>query len=242
MGIELAATKTLVEPGTLRELLAGAWINLFPQSPKKESLLILLAQWALETGHGKSVWNYNLGNVKATSSGAYDYCYFACNEVLPTEDAKRYQDKSPSTAKITKRGEDKCVVWFYPKHAACCFRAFATIESGVIDYLSLMSRRFSSAWPFVLKADPVGFCHALKMARYYTADEDEYIRSVSSIFRMYCTKFNGIPLATQKTTPIDWAGALSFPASPVLTPDVLDESPIYSPYSVQLQEQEMLQL
>lgn len=238
MGTELIAAKTPVEAKGLFALLAEAWRTLLQEEPKTESLLVLLAQWALETGHGKSVWNYNLGNVKATSSGPYDYCYFACNEVLLDKQAVHYETASPSTVKITRRVGDKCVVWFYPKHPGCCFRAFRTIEEGIVDYLGMMRRRFSVAWPCVLSGDPAGFCHELKRSKYYTADEAEYTKNVTSIFYSYHKRFTGSTRAAQN--PSSWASAISFAESPVLSPALQDESPIYSLYSVQLEEQALL--
>jgi hypothetical protein len=238
--MELPAERTPIEVGELLVLFRGAWESYLSEVPKKESLLVLLAQWALETGHGKSVWNHNLGNVKATVTGLSDYCFFACNEILSTKRAEQYQSASPSTAKITKRAGDKCVIWFYPKHPACCFRAFTTIELGVVDHFNTMCRRFASAWPFVVKGDPAGFSHALKLAGYYTADEREYTKNVASIFNAYSRRFPDPPKIDRTATCFDWSSAFAFPESAVVEPEDKDESPIYSPFSMQLQEQALL--
>ena len=52
------------------------------------------------------------------------------------------------------------------------------------DYLALLyaSANFRRAWPAVLAGDPAMFCHLLRQANYYTADEGQYTRAVVSIF------------------------------------------------------------
>jgi hypothetical protein len=142
--------------------LRSAWDALFGEIPARESLLVLLAQWALETGRGKSMHCYNLGNIKHVPGDGRDFTYFRCNEII--------------------NGKE---VWFDPPHPACCFRAYPTLEAGAADYLALLQRRFSKAWPAVLAGDPAEFSHQLKVSRYYTADEKLYTKSVVSLFNEF---------------------------------------------------------
>ena len=155
-------------PCTAQEMLDAlyvAWVRYFGAPPDNtDALRILLAQWALETGWGKACHNWNIGNVKAAAGGVYNWQYFRCNEVLNGK-----------------------IVWFDPPNPGCCFRAFSTIEDGVLDHLRLLvqHKTFSLAWPAVITGDPVRYAHVLKMAGYYTADEATYAHNVASLFRTF---------------------------------------------------------
>ena len=136
--------------------LAFAWERLFNEIPSKESLCILLSQWAHETGRGKYCHNWNVGNYKHVEGDGRDYSYFICNEVI--------------------KGKE---VWYHPnvesERPYCCFRAYKTIEAGVVDYMASLNKRFKKAWPAVLAGDPADFAHQLKLQGYYTSSEDDYI-------------------------------------------------------------------
>lgn len=125
----------------------------------RRDVCLLLAQVAFETGLGKSMHRWNLGNAKHVDGDGRDWCSFACTEVL--------------------HGRE---VWFFPPAPACRFRAFRSLDEGAVDYLSMMRRTFRSAWPALLSGDPVAFVSALKAAHYFTADVGLYTRGVSSIF------------------------------------------------------------
>jgi len=175
-----------ITPITREELIPclwQAWLKYFDAPPKKESIWVLVAQIILETG-GKSCHNFNLGNVKSREGDGHDYCFFACNEILNTTTALKLQTASPTTAKVTKTLENnRCIIWFYPEHPACRFRAFGSLVEGAADHLILLVKRFQKAWPSVLAGDPAAYAHALKLQGYYTADESQYARSVTSIFK-----------------------------------------------------------
>ena len=165
-----------------------AWRELFGEEPGRGSLLVLLAQWALETGRGKACHCYNLGNAKSVDGDGYDYTFFRCNEVIGGR-----------------------VVWFDPPHPACRFRAFETLEAGAADYLALLHRRFASAWPAVLAGDPADFAHRLKAARYYTANEAAYAAGLTSLFcefdRTVPRDVPGVPDVTSAPTGDPEAGS-----------------------------------
>jgi len=173
-------------PSTKEELLEAlwrAWLHLFGEPPKKESIWILMAQWALETGWGKYCHNYNLGNVKSSNGDGYDYTYFACNEILKTAQAQAYAAKSPDTAKITVyRKDGTAIIWFYPDHPGCRFRAFHTLLEGATDHISIVHKRFSKAWPAVIAGNPAQYSHMLRQQGYYTADESSYTKTLVSVY------------------------------------------------------------
>lgn len=183
MPIRIENCITTLTKEAVLEAFWKAWLAYFQEVPKKESIWVLLSQVTLETGL-KSCHCWNLGNVKSREGDGYDYCYFACNEILPTSTAQRLAAANPATAKISKdRGDGTCIVWFYPDHPACRFRAFGSLLEGAIDHLAILVKRFKKAWPAVLDGNPVAYAHALKVQGYYTADEASYTKSLASIFR-----------------------------------------------------------
>ena len=161
---ELPDTLTHATPAEVGRALVRAWRALEGRDPDRRSIVVLLAQGALETGRWKSMHCWNLGNVKSVDGDGRSWTFFRCNEVLGGR-----------------------VVWFDPPHPACRFRAFDTLDEGALDYLALLRRRYVSAWPAVLVGDPVAFVRALKRARYFTADEEPYVRAVASLFAEFST-------------------------------------------------------
>lgn len=144
--------------------LADAWRRKFGADAPRRSLLVLLAQWAEETGRGHAMHCYNVGNIKGRPDGSdgRDWTFFRCDEVIGGK-----------------------VVWFDPPHPACCFRAYVAFGLAVDDYLDELAKRFASAWPAVLAGDPVAFAQRLKAARYYTADAGAYGAALASLVREF---------------------------------------------------------
>jgi flagellum-specific peptidoglycan hydrolase FlgJ len=143
-----------ITPAALPDVAAAlskAWAALLDETPSQESILVLLAQWTLETGGGHAMHCFNLGNAKSVPGDGRSWCFFRCNEIIGGK-----------------------AVWFDPPHPQTRFRAFGSLEEGAADYLELLHRRFASAWPAVVAGDPAAFGHDLKAAHYYTADEHAY--------------------------------------------------------------------
>lgn len=191
----IPAARTPVKVEEVYAALRKVWIERLGTEPKRESLLVLCAQWALETGRGKSMWNFNLGNQKGRPGGSdgRSWTFFACNEILSPSAA----DRSVAAAKPRSdgKGQDAVVtkslvnglkeVWFYPDNPGCCFRAYRSLDEGARDYFDLLRKRFASAWPAVEAGAPAEFSRRLKEARYYTADEGHYTRGLVTIFGEY---------------------------------------------------------
>ena len=180
----ILATRTPTTPQDVYAALIKAWRAQLGTEPKRESLLVLLAQWAHETGTGRATWCYNLGNVKAKPGGARDYTFFTCGEELTREQAQALlKDARVSVVKEYSRGGTTMVsVRIVPDHPACCFRAFRTLDDGAADFLELLRKRFASAWPAVEDGDPAAFAHLLRLARYYTASVESYTRALKAHF------------------------------------------------------------
>lgn len=141
-----------------------AFERLIGLTPSRDTLALLTAQSALETGRWKAIHCFNLGNIKASSDYEGYYTMFRCNEVINGK-----------------------VQWFDPPHAQTRFRAFRTLEDGAEDHLRFLSgrQRYQSAWQCLIAGDPEAFVRALKAAGYFTANEESYREAVTSLFREY---------------------------------------------------------
>jgi hypothetical protein len=199
---ELPNALTPVTPRQLYEALKVAWLELWSVTmgtPSRDSLLVLLAQWALETGEGHSMHCFNIGNAKSRPGDGRCWTYFRCNEVERGADGKEH------------------VVWYDPPAAACRFRAFRTLDGGARDYLALLRKQFDHAWPCVLSGDPAGFAHELRTQGYYTASEVLYTRTLTNIFRQYQSTL-GLPFDVHTAAGLQRALNLAG-ASPPLAED-----------------------
>jgi hypothetical protein len=199
---------TTCTPEQMFHALAMAWVEMFDEVPKINSILVLLCQWALETGWGKSCHCWNIGNFKSHDGDGYDYVYYKCDERYPEAQAKQYltsvgvrvhigsdgmpdgPDSSglPNAALESKNSDGTWTIYFWPDHPVSRFRASITIEDGVKIYLASMFNRFSKAWPAVKAGDPDAFVHLLKLQGYFTADEEQYRKTEHSVFNTLSAK------------------------------------------------------
>lgn len=192
MSEELAAIKTKVSINDMIYGLGYAWVQLFNNQPTKESLVLLVSHGALETGNFGSMWNYNIGNIKSSLSDGRDYCFYACNELVKLEYAKKLvgsstTDGGPATI-TAMHGNDMCWIWFYPKNKYCRFRAFKTLEEGCIDYLSFIKYRYkpqTGIWDSVLEGNPRKYSSLLRKNLYYTADETVYTNTLMKLYNQF---------------------------------------------------------
>jgi hypothetical protein len=157
--IAVARVQTLCAPRDMYDALHAAWLRCAQDAePGRASLLVLVAHWALETGFGHSCWNWNIGNKKRIPGR--DFYYVRCNEIIGGKE-----------------------VWYDPPAPACAFASYPDLASGVLDYFVGLRGQFRAAWPAVLNGDPSQFCHLLKLAHYYTADEAVYTSGVVRCYR-----------------------------------------------------------
>lgn len=158
----------------------SAWIGLFGEVPKKESIWLIVAHAKLECGL-KYVHNYNLGNIKSRDGDGYDYQFFTCGEELPLATAQKAV-KDDARVTIVRTYGSMASVRITPKHPWCRFRAFETLEDGMSDHLHMIHGRFKAAWPAVIAGDPAAYSHALRVQHYYTADEAKYTATLMRCF------------------------------------------------------------
>jgi len=164
-GMQIPANKTPATPQEVADALISQWNAQLDTPPAPESVAVLLAQWALETGEGASMIQWNIGNVKASqsnpdTSGAPNYVRYLTREYINGAYVSMLQN----------------------------FRAFATLEDGVGWYLQNMRTQWTNAWPSVLAGDPQGFAVGLRNQKpfgYYTAPASTYAAGVQRYFDKY---------------------------------------------------------
>ncbi len=173
MGQRVPRVKTEVSESQLAQALIEAWKSLFGNMPSKEQIAMLLSQNALETGHRKSMWNYNVGNITTDGNGKYDYW----------EGLDWLYESLPSDQTGLSPRQKKTITLKY--------RAYPNLIEGAKDYLQVISSgRYSKAWQNILHPNIEEYSKALKDAGYYTADEAPYTKNLVSLFSQF-NKSNG---------------------------------------------------
>lgn len=170
MGNRVQRVRTEVSEPQMAQAVIQAWKSLFGSAPAKEQVAMVIAQNNLETGHRKSMWNNNVGNITTDGKGSFDYFDdLATDEQITPGHWKRMNLK---------------------------YRAYPSLEDGVLDYLKFLSKngRYAKAWQNIVNPDPVAFSKALKAAGYYTANEAPYTKSLTSLFNSF-NKSNAFELA-----------------------------------------------
>lgn len=205
MPVEIPAKKTPASKEQVIQALWKAWMGYFGSVPKKESIWVMVAQWGLETGWGASMWNWNFGNVKSKDGDGYDFQFFGCGEEVPLATANAWKAKDPALVTIKRvyeaKGKQMASVWVDPPHWVSRFRAFDDILEGATDYLALLVKRFTLAWPYVVDGDPVAFSHALKQQTYYTDDEAHYTKTLVGtyvIISKLAFDYDSLPFLTEE--------------------------------------------
>lgn len=141
------------------------WDGLFKTLPTKEQVGILWAQYTLETGGGGACWNFNIGNIKKIRNDAH----------------KKYL-MLPGTWEIINGKR----VTFQPPSEVTWFRAYDTLQDGVSDYVKFLSKgRYKHAFAAMRTGSPEQFAHLLKVAGYYTAPEEDYVKLVRRGFNTF---------------------------------------------------------
>lgn len=145
------------------------WKGLYGEFPKKESIAVIWAQNAIETGGTAAMWNNNIGNVKFVANGGN------------IDDGKKYM----MLANTWEIVNGKKVI-FQPPHPATWFRAFDSLAEGITFHFEfLRNRRYRTSWTAVEAGDPAKFSHLLKVAGYYTASEEAYTKAVVAYYNKF---------------------------------------------------------
>jgi hypothetical protein len=157
-------------PATLAEIRAAVAEALgAPENAPSVSLGV--AQIDLETAGGAKMWNWNVGNVKATDLWSGAFTCIKLTEVINGETVHFWP-----AGEVDAAGAVVGQAWKVPPgHPQTRMRAFATLEDGVRSWEQTLRRaRYASAWE-ALQAGEVGaFAAGLKKGGYFTADAGKY--------------------------------------------------------------------
>ena len=158
MPTALPNTLTPIDPESAGAALSKAYASLTGSKPKPAVLNLLLAQWGLETGNGKSVHNFNFGNQKSASGDEY-YQEFEAGEIVDGQEQKSVMH----------------------------FAAYKTIDDGALAYVKLLQRR-PQWWAGLQSGDPHTFVSGLVAVagqHYFTADPAKYLKTLSDELPKY---------------------------------------------------------
>lgn len=132
--------------------LQSAWRDVAGVDPSAPTLGVLWAQWALETGRGRSMHGYNFGGLKGGSPDGGTL-------VLDTREG--FGD----TERRIRSG----------------FRAYDGPAAGARDYVRTLRDDYPEAFSAAASGDSSAFVEGLARRRYFTADPDAYRSAISSL-------------------------------------------------------------
>jgi len=175
MPIKVQSRLTPVSPSQFLKEAESVWLEVMGTEPRKESLLVLLS-YATSTEKLGYVRNYNFGNVKASSGDGFDYTYVAYSEEMDSGVAAAYAAKAngDKPAAVQWMANERALVWFYPEHPACRFRAFvvlknpgevdehASLRLGIKAFILEVMGNLPLSWEAVVAGDPVRFVSGLE--------------------------------------------------------------------------------
>jgi peptidoglycan hydrolase-like protein with peptidoglycan-binding domain len=222
MGTRLEAKVTAVGFLEVARALEAAWSKLLGTAPTREALAVLLAQSALETGHWKKSYCFNLGNQKATSKWEGDYCFYPADEIVTqAQAALAFAERAPRTdgvpghnVELTPIKNGMVQVTLHADHPWCRFRAYTSLNAGAEDYLALLNKRFKGAWPAIEAGDPERFVRTLRELRYFTASIERYLPPVLQLFGKFSKALTDAEKAgAPPTLPVSPAESLPLPVS-----------------------------
>lgn len=164
------STKIKITEKDAAQALYDAWYDVYNEYPSYDSLTVLLAKTALETGRFKvGFYNYNFGNIKAKNVNTQQFQMYECGEIINGK-------------------------WsmYYPPNPQCIFVSYNSLKEGAIDYIKFVSQkqRYKKAWEEVIKGDPKQYVIELKKAGYFTAKLEPYLNTVIKLFNEYKVKIN----------------------------------------------------
>jgi len=157
---EVKPTRTQLTAAEAAHHLRRALGEHLGRQPDDRAVAIVTAQWAHETGHGASMYNYNFGGIKGRGPSGL------------------------SVAQRTREGFGQNEVTIVDR-----FRAYQTPEEGALDYVGLLKARYPDALDAAQRGDPSAFVKALRARGYFTGDPAAYERSVSQIASRFASGF-----------------------------------------------------
>jgi hypothetical protein len=188
-GTYVPPVKTPVSPTEAVQGFRAACERLW-QTTKPETIAVLTAQSALESGRWSAMWNYNPSNIKHENSREGLFTAIRLNEVLNGKVVWFNPDDEWRDSSGRARRDVP------PGHPQCRMRAFETFADGVADKLAFLNRdRYKLAKAAALAGDPSLYVRTCRAAGYFTAALEPYERAVLSLFRTF------LPIAQAAAPP-----------------------------------------
>lgn len=180
----LPAVLTPLKPEVAMRAIRGAWETLEGVTPSVATMALLMAQSALETWRWQTIYGNCFGNEKASAVHEGFYQCYRCNEQL----SDGWHWYIPEGELVGKFGTPlKGAPLPVPEgHPQTRFKAFQSAELGALEWLRLIKRRYPEAYQIAKDGGTaVGFVHALKLRRYFTANEGPYALGVTKLVREF---------------------------------------------------------
>lgn len=178
--------------------------------PSPEGVAVLHAHGALETGHFKSCWCGNAGNIKAGPKYSGKYTAIKLNEQLKRNGQLIYVWFSPAGELTSKDGTivpgtESAVP---PGHPQCRMRAYDSVALGIEDKIDfLLEPHWRPALDLALAGKADAYARELRTRGYYTASVEPYARAVVLLFQKYLPVAQGSeelkPLPTQEEQDLE---------------------------------------
>jgi hypothetical protein len=149
---EVPLERTTATRAEIRAALSRAEERLTGHAARGSLVDLATAQACLETGGGRSMYNFNFGGIKGTSPSGLT----ATAGTHEWEGGTRYRTQAH-------------------------FRAYESLDEGAADFLSLLHRRYAPAVAAAERGDVDGFAHALKAGGYFTGPEGRYANDLRSL-------------------------------------------------------------
>lgn len=178
----IAPTKTEATPEEAFAAFRLAATDLGP-----ESLCVLVAHWALESGVGQRMFCWNIGGAKATVGGGKDWTFLTTHEVENGVSVKYSAPPLDVQAGVTAESLARMPITdpMRRRIVTTCFRAYETFQQGIDDHVGLIRKRFSPAWAHVEVPNPTLYALTLGSLRYYTAPRDQYANAVANHYARF---------------------------------------------------------
>jgi hypothetical protein len=172
--------------------------------PSDEVLALALAKCALETGRWLQIWLNNWGNVKAGPDYVGNFTCITLNELLNGK-LVWFAPEGQLSASPAKGGKLIGPPIAVPDgHPQTRMRAYANAYDGALSYVQFVSGGYyRAAWAQLLRGDAAAYVHALKMAKYFTADEGPYRAGVVSLQREMLARLRSE--APPPAVDLEWA-------------------------------------
>jgi flagellum-specific peptidoglycan hydrolase FlgJ len=136
--------------------LSEAWTALHHTAIERETLAVLWAHWALETGRGERMTGYNFAGIKGRAPRGGSHRLWTW-------------EKNDSSSEWVQR----------------TFRAYDNPEAGARDYLRLLKGKYPRAIRAARRGSPIDFVSALNEGGYFTEEPEAYLRAISSLTREF---------------------------------------------------------